>query len=260
MRARARPIVIPRRLADEGPWSRNALFDSEVPQSLSLHRDDTPKELSRCRGWRISRDAFALALNEGERAVHAGYREPLAAGDAAGPVHFDGVDAVLLPESEVHARVVAGKVAVRPQAQADARDDALGADQGHAGADRLTLASHRQHLEPVVVLRGGGPGGIVAEHAHGVVEVNRHHVDRAAVEQIRERHRPADLDAAGERSGAGADVGETTGAVAAEQEARLGEAVPERAERRLRARGTFAHPAVDDREVQLAVVVEIEES
>ena len=35
--------VIPRRLADEGPRSRVALLYSEVPQSLSLHRDDNDR-------------------------------------------------------------------------------------------------------------------------------------------------------------------------------------------------------------------------
>jgi hypothetical protein len=37
----ASPGVIPRRLADEGSRSRNALFAYEIPQSLSLHRDDS---------------------------------------------------------------------------------------------------------------------------------------------------------------------------------------------------------------------------
>ena len=156
-------------------------------------------------------------------------------------------------EAEMGPRRAAARIAVPRRDEAPLVPAARG--DHDLGPEGVPVAGQGAHREPAVA----GRGGVVAEQPH-LPEAADREVEVAVAVEIAEGEAAVDLRQGGEAARLFADVGETAAPAVLEEQVGLGVAAPEIVRARRRHRRPALHPAVDDGEVEIAVVIVIEET
>src|SRR5262249_31938772 len=161
-------------------------------------------------------------------------------------------EVISLSQTEMDTRITATAKAISRQRQAA---PAAGAgDKFYTGGEGITLSGNGPHPEPVIPPGRGG----IAKKAKGGVNSICDEIDSAVAVEVAQGQAARVVDLRREIAATRGDIGEAAAAIPPQQQIVLRVCIPKGTEIGLRVDWPARHPAVGNRKIKIAVVVEID--